>query len=207
MKTGHVGTQATEKTMRGAIERAGLGSATRAELTQPAPAPAESLQAALVFGADGSAAVTLEPASQRRRHHRGIRDDARRTAEYVASRGTTPIEALHNLGRLDWRKAVAQITKGTGCTRIEAFKLWVSINESLLPYTAARLNSLDLADGAVGQLALAHFLAASAMSERLAVGESQDTKSIDHAQPIDLASESDGLPSEVTRGLPPKGID
>ena len=203
MKTGHVGTQATEKTLRGAVEAAGLGEPRGAELAM-APA-SEPLQTALLFRPDGSAELTAEPASQRKRHHRGIRDDARRTAEYIASRGVTPIEALHNIGRLDWRRAVAQITKGTGCTKLEALRLWVSINESLLPYTAARLNTLDLGDGAVGSLALAHFLAASAMSDRL---QSADRKSVDRPQTIDLQSEFSGLPQDVTReGMPPKRND
>jgi hypothetical protein len=174
----------------------------------PREAPAGPLQTALLFGADGSAVVTAEPASVRRRHHRGIRDDARRAAEYVASRGTTPIEALHNVGKLDWRRAVAQITKGTGCTKLEAFRLWVSINESLLPYTAARLNTLDLGDNAAGTFAMAHFLAASAMSERLARPVSSDRESVDTTQVIDISSEKSGLPGDVTPpGLPPKGQD
>lgn len=207
VKTGHVGTEASEKTMRAAVERAGLGTAVRADLAPAERAPA-AMQTALVFGADGSAAITMEPASERKRHHRGIRDDARRAAEYIASRGTTPIEGLHNIGRMEWRRAVAQITKGTGCTRLEAFRLWVSINESLLPYTAARLATLELGENTVGSLALAHFLAASAMSERLARNESSDRQSIDTAQTIDITSEKSGLPSDVTRGgLPPKGKD
>jgi hypothetical protein len=210
-KTGHVGTQATDKTVRGAMERAGMPMPAEAAEAPPiAEAPgAPPMQTALVFGADGSAMVTAEPASVRRRHHRGIRDDARRTAEYIASRGATPAEQLHNIGRMQWRNAIAQITKATGCTRLEAFRLWVSINESLLPYTAARLATLELGEGAAGGLALAHFLAASAMSERLAAGgPSLDRQSIDKVQTLDLALENGPLPSDVTRpSLPPKGKD
>ena len=207
MPSRHSGTQAREGAISEAVGRAGLGAADGADLA-PRAAPAAPMQTALTFGADGSAVITAEPASVRKRHHRGIRDDARRAAEYVASRGTTPLEALHNVGRLDWRRAVSQIVKGTGCTKLEAFRLWVSINESLLPYTAARLNTLDLGDNAAGGLAMAHFLAASVMSERLARSDSPDRESVDRSQVIDISSEKSGLPGDVTHaGLPPKGTD
>jgi hypothetical protein len=207
-RTAHYGTQASDRVLANAMRDAGIGRAPIAERSPDAPAG--GIQTALAFAGDGSIAIVGEPASVRRRHHRGIRDDARRTAEYLASRGATPAESLHNVARMKWRVAIAEITKATGCTKLEAFRLWVSINENLLPYTASRINSMDLAEqAAAGSMAMAHFLAASAISDRLGTShESLHRGSIDTSQAVDIASENETLPSEVTRsGLPPKGTD
>ena len=207
-KTAHYGTQAGNQVMANAMREAGMG---RVSVDVDAPAePAGGIQTALAFGADGAVAIVGEPASVRRRHHRGIRDDARRTAEYLASRGTTPAESLHNIARMKWRVAITEIVKATGCTKMEAFRLWVSINENLLPYTASRINAMDLGEQmAAGSMAMAHFLAASAISDRIGPSNvSLHRGSIDTTQAVDLASETDGIPREVTRsGLPPKGTD
>jgi hypothetical protein len=206
MKSAHYGTQAKPRTIGSAVAAAGLGRSDGAELAAPVTVPA--VQSALLFRADGSAELTAEPASVRKRHHRGIRDDARRTAEYLASRGATPAEALHSVAKLAWRHAVRELVKELRCTPLQAFDLWRGCVIELLPYTASRLNTLDLGEGAAGGLALAHFLAASAMSDRLARGVSTDHRSVDTSQTLDLALVSEALPDEVTRGgLPPKAPD
>jgi hypothetical protein len=207
-KTAHYGTQAGNQVMANAMREAGMGRAPIAD--RPAEAPTGGIQTALAFGSDGAVAIVGEPASVRRRHHRGIRDDARRTAEYLASRGATPAESLHNIARMKWRIAITEIVKATGCTKMEAFRLWVSINENLLPYTASRINAMDLGEQmAAGSMAMAHFLAASAISDRLGPSnESLHRGSIDTSQAVDIPSEMDGIPNQVTRsGLPPKGTD
>jgi hypothetical protein len=210
MKTGHHGTQPGEGSIGAAVAAAGLGRPSGAE--RAAPSPPAALQSALLFRPDGSAELTAEPARLPKRNHRGIRGDARRTAEYLASRGATPAEALHSVARLAWRTAVKELVKALRCTPLQAFELWRGCVVELLPYTASRFATLELGDNAAGGLALAHFLAASAMSDRLAAPRGQpvstDGRSVDIQQTIDLASVPDAIPSEVTRGgLPPKAPD
>lgn len=170
---------------------------------------AAPVQTALTWEADGRAVIRAEPPQDRKRFQRGLRGDARRAAEYIATRGATPLEQLHNIARMSWRKAVVELSRGCGCTRPEAFRLWVAINESLLPYVNAKLASVELTgDAAVGGLALAHFLAAGAFGDRLAGAESRNHQICDMPKGADNQRVMELLPDGVTRpGLPPRAAD
>ena len=193
-----------------AVAGAGLGQPRGAELPAPAT-PAGPIQSALLFRPDGSAELTAEPAHVAKRNHRGLRGDARRTAEYLASRGATPAESLHSVAKLAWRVAVRELVKELRCSPEVAFRLWVSCNETLLPYTSSRINPLDLGDlgplGAAGAggFALAHYLAASAMSAKLGAGMSPDTRSVDRI--VDVVPDDRTADQPNAAGLPPKASD
>jgi len=149
-----------------------------------------------------------------RRERRALRSDARRTAEYLASRGKTPVEALHDVAGMRWQVAIRKIAKECQCSRLEAVKIWVQINVALLPYSAARLDPLELgalAGGAAGGLTVAHFLAASLVAERLGAGGlpamSTDNRSVDSPVTqrlplLDLAGND-----TAHKPLPPKPAD
>jgi hypothetical protein len=167
------------------------------------------------FAGDGSAQVIEKPAIvKNRRHDAGsLRSDARRAAEYLASRGKTPIEALHDIAGTHWRKAVRQIARELQCSKLEAFKVWLSCQTALLPYSAARFDTIELGGqlgAAGGSLTVAHFLAASMVAERMgAVGfapMSTDGQSVDSTV-IEQLPLLDGGGQTAAKGLPPKPAD
>lgn len=142
----------------------------------PSDAPDDGrTQHAMLFDPDGSITVALDTAESVRKRYRDagrLRTDARRTAEYLASRGLTPIESLHNVARMELDVAVPWIMEHGGCTRWQAIQFWKECAQALLPYTAPRFDAIDLsalagAAAAGGSLAAAHFLAASRASEAL----------------------------------------
>jgi len=199
---------------------AGPDSLTAAAVAATSPPPAP-LQTALDWRPDGSAALTAAPADGRRfkpgvRHQ--IRDDARRTAEYLASRGKTPAEALHDVVKLGAARAIAFIVKETGCTRLQALDRWQAMTEALLPYTAPRFDVIELGAANAGGAAIGHFLAASAMSELLATRRdsprSQEGITLDATaqgglalQINDLGQSQNGDNSAIKAALPPKAPD
>ena len=153
------------------------------------------------------------------RGRRGVlRSDARRTAEYLASRGKTPVEALHDLAGMRWQVAVRKIAKECHCSELEALKIWRDCNVALLPYSAARLDPLELgalAGGAAGGLTMAHFLAASMVAERLGgaglpgglPAMSADGRSVDSTVNQALPLFSSGGNEPAHKLLPPKPAD
>jgi len=179
--------------------------AERATAEQPAP------QMALAFDPAGGVAVVTEPADAHRRPRRdGIRGDARRTTEYIATRGTTPIEALHNVCRMKLPDAIDYLAKHMGCTKYQAGQFWQRCCELMLPYTAARLDTLPLADAAAatGGLAMAHFLAATAMGRELSASRSADGQSVDSHVTAEIGSQSEGgHVNDHVAALPPRGAD
>lgn len=181
-------------------------------------------QKAWSFRSDGESEVIDSAVFANRRPVGGtpIRADARRAAEYLATRGKTPIEALHDVAGMRWQHAVRKISKELQCSRLEAFKVWQSCNVALLPYSAARFDTLELgslAGGAAGSLTVAHFLAASMVAERLGVSgvsgqlaiasaaESPDRQSVDNAVTADLPLLDQGGRSDARAPLPPKPAD
>jgi hypothetical protein len=202
------------------------------ELPQPT-----AIQTALDWSPDGSAVVTEIDANRvaRRRVQTRelLRSDARRTAEYLATRGTTPIEALHDLVKLGWRRAVRDLAKELGIPKERAMAIWQRAAEALLPYTAARFETLELGPQAAGGVALGHFLAARAMSEALASeragpaggpaegaatralrGPSRAEDTLDGSRTLDLALQDNdigangsGDTAPIRNVLPPKGVD
>lgn len=198
------------------------GPASGQETSKP---PAAAPQFGLALSADDPAAVRAEPAdrSDRRQRRDGLRSDARRTVEYIASRGRTPIEALHDIVKLGWKDGTRQLAKELGIGRAEAFKLWLGVAEATLPYTAPRLDGLDLGaalGAAAGGAGLAHFLAASALGAELArdraavpgvaVRVSHEGNTLDvpdllgNAGPIDSPDVS---ANDTLSRLPPRGSD
>jgi hypothetical protein len=114
------------------------------------------VQTGLAFAADGSASPVAEPVTRSlRRVRRNYRADA--LISMLAEKGPLPAEILHKAIRQGWR----YLQRELGCSKLEAFKLWVSLIESLLPYTAARLAQLEIK---TDPGAAAHFLAASAFA-------------------------------------------
>jgi len=153
-----------------------------------------------------------------RQERRALRSDARRTAEYLATRGKTPVEALHDVAGMRWQIAIRKIAKECQCSRLEAVKIWVQINVALLPYSAARLDPLELgalAGGAAGGLTMAHFLAASMVAERLGgaglpgglPAMSADGRSVDSTVNQALPLFSSGGNEPAHKLLPPKPAD
>jgi hypothetical protein len=135
--------------------------AVGAALAAGGPAPL-GVQHGLAFGADGSAALVAEPVYRgERRLRRNYR--AEQLVGMLAERGPLPAEVLHKVIRQGWR----HLSRELGCSKLEAFKLWAGLLDSLLPYTASRLAQLDVRGDAAGAFAMggaaAHFLAASAM--------------------------------------------
>jgi hypothetical protein len=192
---------------------------------ETAKTPGDASQFGLGLGPDDPAAVRLEAADRadRRQRRDGLRSDARRTVEYIASRGRTPIEAMHDIVKLGWKDGTRQLAKELGINRAEAFKLWLGVAEATLPYTAPRLDGLDLgaALGAVaGGAGLAHYLAASALGAELArdraavpgvaVRVSHEVNTLDATElpglagPIDRQEVSD---HDTLSRLPPRGSD
>lgn len=190
--------------------------------------PAGASQFGLGLGPDDPAAVRIEPAirAERRQRRDGLRSDARRTVEYIAGRGRTPIEALHDVVKLGWKDGTRQLAKELGIGRAEAFKLWLHASEALLPYTAPRLDGLDLSAtlGAVaGGAGLAHYLAASALGAELArdraalpgsavpgLALSHDDRTLDAPGPRGLAGQDDSRDvsaHDTLSRLPPRGPD
>lgn len=186
-------------------------------------------QFGLTFGAETSA-IRLEKPDRKSRAYRrdGLRADARRTVEYIASRGKTPIEALHDIVKPGWRAATRAIAKDLGISRLEAFRLWQRCAEELLPYTAPRLDGLDvaaLAGAVAGGVGLSHFLAASRASAEMEARRTVDGSTVDVTPRPDAsqvlhtldATESGGIASEPDSGtvspddllsrLPPRGSD
>lgn len=150
-----------------------------------------------------------------------LRGDARRTAEYLASRGGgTPIEALHDVVKLGWRRGVRELAKELRVSPEKAAAIYERWTVALLPYTAPRFDVMDLnaiaaAAAGGGNPLAAHFLAARAMSELLALERESPRapalstvgRTVDGQQVIDLASETDGGTAAIPAGLPPKAAD
>jgi len=183
--------------------------------------PAGPLQTALDWRPDGTAELTAAPPANNRfrnqtRH--AIRGDARRTAEYLASRGKLPAEVLQDIVSLGMVRAIRLIAKETGCTRLQALDRWHAMTLALLPFTAPRFETIELGPQAAGGLALGHYLAASAMSDLLATrrngAPSQDGITLDAASEPGLPFQDNELaPSRkeengmVKAALPPKAPD
>jgi hypothetical protein len=185
---------------------------------------ADTRQAAVAWSADGSAELAHGPAELPGRRHRrdGLRSDARRTTEYLASRGKTPVEALHDVAGMGWRKAVRLLGKELGVSRERAYELWRDANKELLPFTAHRLEPLDAgagagAAGAAGGLAVMHFLAAKAAGDRIlaardgATGRGAITEIVDRPVTQGKTDDSQGVTRENSRAavtvLPPRRAD
>jgi hypothetical protein len=186
-----------------------------AQETASKPITAAS-QAEIAWQPDGSATVAMvDPAAGRRRRRDSMRGDARRTAEYLAGRGLTATEAAHDIVKLGWKRAIREIKREAKCTEFQALGMFRDFVALILPYTAARFETLELGNNAAGGLALGHFLAARAMGDALAAereatraaGASIDIPSIDGQQSIDLASQFPASPDLVRLELPPKGPD
>jgi hypothetical protein len=130
-----------------------------------------ALQRQMDWAPDGSVVLTEADANRSPRSpitRSTLRGDARRTAEYLASRGTTPVEALHDVVKLGWKRGVREIARELGCSKQLAMPIWLRCVESLLPYAAAKFETLELGPQAAQGLAIGHFMAARAMSEALA---------------------------------------
>jgi len=182
-----------------------------------------AIQTGLDWTADGQAVVTETDANRvarkRVQQRELMRSDARRTAEYLATRGTTPIEAVHDLVRMGWRRAVRDLVRELKIPPERAMAIWQRAAEALLPYTAARFETLELGPNAAGGLALGHFLAARAMSDALAVDRDSPRQSrvrdtLDGSVTSDLALPFNAVSSDrsddtdtIRAGLPPKGAD
>jgi hypothetical protein len=144
------------------------------DLNSPTADPADTRQAAVIWDQNGQPGLTAEAPDRglgRRNNRNGLRSDARRTTEYLASRGKTPVEALHDVAGMGWRKAVRILARELGVSRERAYAIWSDANKELLPFTAHRLEPLDAGAagnaGAAGGLAMAHFLAARAAGDRI----------------------------------------
>lgn len=173
------------------------------------PASRDRAQLALVWDAAGEPAVAAESAEARKRHYRGARGDWRRATEFLAGRGKLPLEQLHDIAKMAPDKAVAHVMKVAGMSRKEAWAEWRSIVSEILPYTAAKLATLEgIADlGAAMGAGAAHYLAASAVS-RATAGRSHNGQLKHGQQVIDMDDDYQGntrsLPAAT---LPPKGTD
>lgn len=177
------------------------------DLAQQAKPEAAPAQATMTFAPDGLPQIELLPAVGRNRppvEASTLRGDARRTSEYLALRGPTPVEALHNLARLSFAEAIVEIRTHAKCTELQAATFWKECNLALLPYTAPRFDTLDLgaalAGGGAGGLAVAHFLAASLVAERFG----NPTRDLSTTQQLVDSSESRGIGCDqgsVTDGL------
>jgi hypothetical protein len=188
-----------------------------------------AIQTALTWSGDGEPVVTEVDANRvarkRVQQRELLRSDAKRTAEYLASRGTTPIEALHDLVKLGWRRGVRDLARELRIPPERAMAIWQRAAEALLPFTAAKFETLELGPNAAGGLALGHFLAAKAMSDTLAAERdaprntsanraSRVGTTLDGSVTGELAlqnsdigdGKSVGTGSALT-GLPPKGAD
>jgi hypothetical protein len=163
----------------------------------------------------------VDPRAARRRRRDGMRGDARRTAEYLASRGKTPVEALHDIVMMGWRRAVIVLAAELRVSPERAFELFLQCANTLLPYTAPKHETLELGPGAAGGLALGHFLAARAMGDMLAAerapGLSRNSTGIDRSPGAELPLTINGLSAgdfgrpdpgrTLGQALPPKGAD
>jgi hypothetical protein len=176
----------------------------------------QALQSTLEWAPDGAPAVALVDANRNTRRRRdGIRGDARRTAEYLAQRGKTPVEALHDLVGMGWLRGMRALKKELKVSEERAYELWERAVVHLLPYTAARFETIELGPNAAGGMALGHFLAARAMGEALAASQperyhhtvSRDRQSLD----IEKTQVSHGVSQGETvmelPGLPPRAAD
>lgn len=174
------------------------------------------VQKAWSFAPDGSGQVIDSTVAGpiRYRDRGSLRADARRAAEYLASRGKTPLEALHDVAGMRWQTAVKKIARELACSKLEAFRVWQSCNVALLPYSAAKYDTLELdrlAGGAAGGLTVAHFLAASMVAERLGAAAvpalSTDRQSVDSAVNERLPLFDGDSRSDARSMLPPKPAD
>lgn len=169
------------------------------------------------FASDGSSQVidsAVTRSGKRPRDGVSLRSDARRAAEYLATRGKTPLEALHDVAGMRWQTAVRKIARELQCSRLEAFRVWQSCNVALLPYSAARFDTLELgsmAGGGAGGLTVAHFLAASMVAERVASGGlaalSTDGQSVDNGVTEQLPLLAGDSRTDARSLLPPKPAD
>jgi hypothetical protein len=176
------------------LARRNLAALGRAAL----PAAEGPQQAALAWDAAGEPVVTVESTAPKRNWRRGreMRADARRTAEYLAERGPTPVEAIHDVAKMRWKVAIREISRHAKCSELEAMKMWLACANALLPYSAARLDTIELGANAAGGLALAHWLAANAMGDRLATGQLSNIGPIfDNPNPLTSQSRNQAAPS------------
>jgi hypothetical protein len=189
------------------LDRRGLAALGRAAL----PAADGPQQAALAWDAAGAPVVTVESVAPKRNWRRGreMRADARRTAEYLAERGPTPVEAIHDVAKLRWKVAIREISRHAKCSELEAMKMWLACANALLPYSAARLDTIELGANAAGGLALAHWLAANAMGDRLATGAVANMGPVfDSENNAGIQSRQGGVPSAAPLlELPPIAPD
>jgi hypothetical protein len=200
------------------ISKATVGCAMSDQQANESSADQSSValtQTAMLWAPDGSASLALDnPTRIKRAKRDALRGDARRTAEYLATRGKTPVEVLHDIAGMTWLKAVHILARELRVSPERAFELWKECVALLLPYTAARFDVIELGSNAAGGLALGHFLAARAMGDMLAAdrgtggtGLSRLSPSLDGQQAIDLASVNPSQPDPSRLGLPPKGQD
>ena len=137
---------------------------------------------------------------------------------YLQSKGKLPAEVLADLIREGWRK----LQRDLKCTPLEAWDRWFGMVCALLPYTAAKLGSLeitgDLGGGGGGPSAL-HLLAAQAMAGQLAeiragfdalgaVGDRgpangrPNQQSGHQQQTLELGRFQPAIPSQIPDGMP-----
>jgi hypothetical protein len=189
-------------------DRSKTSPATARQIARAGHTVALAPQLGLTFAPDGEPQTEEKPAAVKRyATARGeLRADARRTAEYLASRGATPTEALHDIARMKWKVAIREIAKAAKCSELEAMKMWRECCVALLPFTAARFDTIELGAqlGASGGLALAHFMAASMVAERMSADvQSVDSRNLEGLPLLDMAGPSVGH----VGGLPPKPDD
>jgi len=186
--------------------------------TVPAPAePASAAgapgrdrgQLALVWDAAGAPGVAVEPAEAHKRHYRGARGDWRRATEFLAGRGKLPLEQLHDIARMSPEKAVKFIMRVAGMGRAAAWAEWRSVCSEILPYTAAKLATLEgVAElGAAMGAGAMHYLAASTAG-RASGGVTHNGQLRHGQQPIDIDDELPGNTRSLpVTTLPPRGAD
>jgi hypothetical protein len=172
----------------------------------------QALQTALTWSPDGAPGVALVDANRGRRRKRdGMRGDARRTAEYLASRGKTPVEALHDIVAMGWIRGTNRLAEVLRVSPERAYELWERAAVHLLPYTAARFETLEFGPGGIGAaggMALGHFLAARAMGEALAEArESRVSQTLDIRNPEAFHGANQGGTTMELPGLPPRATD
>jgi hypothetical protein len=144
-----------------------------------------------------------------------LRGDARRTAEYLATRGVTPIEAMHDVARMGIVRAAKHLSRELGISREKAAAIWERCTAAILPYTAARIESLELGPNAAAGFGLGHYLAARAVSDLLASeresrpepAPSRVRHTLDATEATELPLLSAGDTPAIHGALPPKAAD
>ena len=187
---------------------------------QLAPDP-ERRQVALTFGADdGEPGLALEPADRQRAYRVNARFDTRRAAEWVEAKGLrTPVQQWVSIGGRPLPDAVRWLRKRfKTLTEHQAITIWLDCQAKAAPFLHHQLSRIELEAGAdaAGSLALAHFLAASAMGSAIARDRGLPAMSpkpviVDGSASGGQAGLFEGRPDErpgsPATTLPPKGAD